>query len=340
MIDLDLILRHPNFQLSAQVSLPDRGITGLVGPSGSGKTSLLRSIAGLNTPEQGTIRFNGQTWFDDTGVNLSPQSRPVAVVFQDMRLFPHLTIEGNLTQAAIWGKAPPLTTEIIDALELAPLLHRYPQALSGGEARRVALARALAQSPKLLLLDEPLAGLDTGQKDRILPYIARALHAANLPAIFVSHDAEEVARLCPKTVTLAPETSDTRSFTISQPAASGLQIPARVQDTDAHSVTLAVGDQRITSTPVLPFEQGAGVTIQTLPQTLMFGGESFASPLDYASLKVSVREAGVFADETMIFEAGSQEHEQIAELAKQAGARDGVGWLYFRVIAVFADDSG
>ncbi|MEM1437226.1 MAG: molybdenum ABC transporter ATP-binding protein, partial [Pseudomonadota bacterium] len=201
---LALTLQHPlpEFALDLDTTLALSGPTALFGPSGSGKSTVLRAIAGLLTPEHGRIVFGETCWFDDAeSINLAPHARAVTLLLQQPGLFPHTTVTGNLDLAERFSASRRSNNlmprdQVIEALDLSPLLSRRPETLSGGEQRRVALARALLASPALLLLDEPLTGLDAARKREILPYLKEALRAFNRPALLVSHDIGEVAELC------------------------------------------------------------------------------------------------------------------------------------------------
>lgn len=195
---LDLAHRRGDFTLELDASIPPAGVTGIFGPSGAGKTTLLRLIAGFDRPDRGRIVFDGEDW---TG--LPPSRRPVGTVFQSPRLFPHLSVRGNLDYAVKRAAADgPALADVVDALDLAPLLDRRIQTLSGGEAQRVALGRALLTAPRLLLLDEPLAALDAGRKAAILPYLGNALKRFAIPALYVSHSIDEMARLADRILVL------------------------------------------------------------------------------------------------------------------------------------------
>ena len=206
-VDLDLSLRlaFEGFALKVEQSLPLEGVTALFGQSGSGKTSLLRTIAGLEAGAAGSVRFGGEEWLNTAaGRFVPPYQRPVGYVFQEPRLFRHLRVEGNLRFAAKRSRAPKsLSDEVIEALDLAALLHRRPVGLSGGEQQRVALGRALLTQPRLLLLDEPLAALDQSRKAEILPYLRAVTQRFALPTIYVSHAIDEVAQLADRTVVMA-----------------------------------------------------------------------------------------------------------------------------------------
>lgn len=206
-LDIDLEARLADFRLSVRAELPAAGVTAVFGPSGSGKTTLLRMIAGFDQPHSGHIRWGAETWFDSNQkINRAAHHRPVGYMFQDARLFAHLTVEGNLAYAAKRAPADrdgPALTDIVAALDLSPLLERKPDRLSGGEAQRVALGRTLLGKPELLLLDEPLSALDLSRKSEILPYLEEMLASAGVPALYVSHSVDEVARLADQVLFLS-----------------------------------------------------------------------------------------------------------------------------------------
>ena len=203
---LDFRLDLAGFRLQLREDLKLDGVTALFGPSGSGKTSLLRAIAGFERPVRGRIALDDALWFDAAaGRQLPPHRRPVGFMFQDARLFPHLSVAGNLDFAERRaGRAHGFSREeVVSALDLGPLLGRPATALSGGERQRAALARTLLVRPRLLLLDEPLAALDRERKADILPYLQRALAQFRIPALYVSHDLDEVAQLSDQLLVLA-----------------------------------------------------------------------------------------------------------------------------------------
>lgn len=191
LLEFSLTLRLGDFVLNAAEKIPLTGITALSGPSGSGKTTLLRAIAGLEPTVEGHVYFAGERWS-----GLDAGSRKIGYVFQDARLFPHLDVTENLRYGAVRrGVGPDRVDAIVKALDLHPLLRRMPTTLSGGEMQRVALGRALASGPRILLMDEPLAGLDQARKAGLMPYISRAVSEFGVPALYVSHSVEELAFL-------------------------------------------------------------------------------------------------------------------------------------------------
>jgi molybdate transport system ATP-binding protein len=195
MIEARLAGRLGDFHLDVAFSAPARGVIGLFGPSGCGKTTLLRCLAGL-TRMRGRLSVEGEVWQDE-GVFLAPHRRRAAYVFQDADLFSHLNVRGNL-EFGLRRAAPPIAIafdEVVGLLGLESLLMRSTARLSGGERQRVAIGRALLSQPRLLLLDEPLAGLDALSKAEILPYLERLHAAVATPVIHVSHDLAEIARL-------------------------------------------------------------------------------------------------------------------------------------------------
>jgi len=182
------------------------GLTALFGPSGAGKTSLLNMVAGLLRPDAGRIVVNGRVLFDSAaGTDQPAQARRAGYVFQDLRLFPHKRVRDNLLFG--WKLADPAQRwmsldEAVDFLGIAALLDRWPHTLSGGEAQRVAIGRALLSAPRFLLMDEPLASLDRARREEIMQVIERLRDALKLPILYVSHDRAEVDRLATTIVEL------------------------------------------------------------------------------------------------------------------------------------------
>jgi molybdate transport system ATP-binding protein len=182
------------------------GVTALFGPSGSGKTSLVRIVAGLLKPNRGRVTVDGRVLVDtERRIVVPAHRRRVGYVFQEPRLFPHLSVRQNLTFGRWFTPRSEPKTDmagIVELLGIGHLLARRPASLSGGEKSRVAIGRALLSSPRLLLLDEPLANLDEARRAEILPYLERLRDSARMPIILVSHAVGEVARLANNVVLL------------------------------------------------------------------------------------------------------------------------------------------
>lgn len=174
---------------------PGAGVTVLFGPSGAGKTSLLNMVAGLIRPARGHIRVGPRTLFDSArGIDLPPEARRAGYVFQEPRLFPHLRVRANLLYGRRRGEAVDFDG-IVALLGIGALLDRWPRTLSGGEAKRVAIGRALLSAPDFLLLDEPLASLDRARREEIMGLLERLRADTGLPILLVTHDREEAERL-------------------------------------------------------------------------------------------------------------------------------------------------
>lgn len=184
----------------------DSGITALFGPSGSGKTTILNIIAGTLRPDAGSVAVSGHVLTDtQAGVFVPCHRRRVGFVFQDAQLFPHLTVEQNI-KFGRWfvstsDEAPPLDV-VIRELGIAGLLKRRPATLSGGEKQRVALARALLSSPRILLMDEPLSGVDDARRNEIMGLIERVRDEFRIPIVYVTHTRSEVRRLATRVIRL------------------------------------------------------------------------------------------------------------------------------------------
>ena len=256
-----LQLKYADFALDVDLELPGRGVTALYGHSGSGKTTCLRCIAGLERAEHGFIQINGEVWQDSQRrVFVPPHKRALGYVFQEASLFPHLSVLANLEFGL---RRIPRQQRRVDMehastlLGIGHLLERHPQHLSGGERQRVGIARALLTSPRLLLMDEPLAALDSQRKSEILPYLERLHDELEIPVLYVSHSQDEVARLADHIVLL----SDGRALAsgpIGQTLArldlplalgddAGVVVEGRVSDYDAtyQLLTLQLPDSQL-----------------------------------------------------------------------------------------------
>lgn len=185
-----------------KAEIPDHGVMGIYGPSGAGKSTLLAMMAGLVTPDTGQFTLENACLFDSAkGINIPAHQRQIGMVFQDSRLFPHLTVQDNLNygfKLLAKEKRRLGFHQVVELLEIGQLLKQKPHQLSGGEKQRVALGRALLASPRLLLLDEPLASLDVRLKQQILPFLRRIKVETQIPMVYVSHAIDEILYLTPQ----------------------------------------------------------------------------------------------------------------------------------------------
>ncbi|MCI2395172.1 molybdenum ABC transporter ATP-binding protein [Aliiroseovarius sediminis] len=193
------------FTLDVDFDAP-AGLTVLFGASGSGKTSVIDAVAGLGRAATGRVALGDRVLMDSAqGLYLPPHKRRLGYIFQDARLFPHMSVERNLDYARRITRAPsdrPAFDRVVEMLGIGPLLARRPSRLSGGEKQRVAIGRALLARPRLILADEPLAALDDARKAEILPYFERLRDESDVPILYVTHAATEVARLATTVVAL------------------------------------------------------------------------------------------------------------------------------------------
>ena len=194
-LEVDIEKHNGSFHFSASFSLSARRC-GIFGPSGSGKSTLMHLLAGLQNPDRGTIRLGGQTLFDSgAGINRAPEERRIGVVFQHAHLFPHMDVKHNLLYG--WRRTPAakrrITPEALTKiLNLGGLLDRGIHRLSGGERQRVALGRTILACPQLILMDEPLSGLDEELKHQIIPYLKKVFREFDIPLLFISHSLREM----------------------------------------------------------------------------------------------------------------------------------------------------
>ncbi len=211
-IHLQIQLNRSAFMLDVDLQLPGQGITAILGASGSGKTTLLRTVGGLEKNQQGRIQIGAHVWQDtQQGIDLPTWQRPLGYVFQESSLLPHLTVSDNLNfglkrALKTSGNAQPDAAKALQAsielLGIGNLLQRMPDQLSGGERQRVAIARAIAMQPQLLLMDEPLASLDAARRQEIFPWLSKLRDELKMPMLYVTHSADEVARLADHLVVL------------------------------------------------------------------------------------------------------------------------------------------
>lgn len=197
MLAVDILIERGALRRHVQLR-SDARVLALTGPSGAGKTSVLNAIAGLLRPSQGRIEVDGRVLFDSAaGVDVPAYRRDVGYIFQDARLFPQMSVRSNLRYGRRRARAdaPFAFDDVVQLLGIAPLLRRRPHNLSGGEAQRVAIGRALLSQPRILLLDEPMASLDRARREDLIPYFQRIRDALPLPMVYVSHSLDEVRQL-------------------------------------------------------------------------------------------------------------------------------------------------
>ncbi len=293
---LDIKLSFGAFTLRLAETFEIAGVTAVFGPSGCGKSTLLRVIAGLERGAVGTVALGSEVW-QAPGVFVPPERRGLAMVFQDARLFAHLSVAGNLEFAAKRaGQAAGFAADqVIGALDLGPLMARRPAQLSGGEKQRVAIGRALMSRPRLLMLDEPLSALDAARKAEILPYLERLAGEGRVPMLYVSHAVSEVARLATDIIVLQQGQVNLRgrlAEVLSDPAAvpllgvrdAGAVLTGRVLGFDAIDGLTEVGlDQGRLILPGQLGPVGAQVRIRIPAQDVIL---SLTAPAGLSALNV------------------------------------------------------
>lgn len=247
------------FNLRVQQELPLSGITAIFGPSGAGKSTLLKLIAGFEMAESGEIILAKQTLFKPADkINIPPHKRPIGYMFQDARLFPHLTVQQNLEFAAKRAAKKISMDNVIDAFDVSDLLAKPPNILSGGERRRVALARTVLIAPDILLLDEPLTGLDRARKRDILPFIESMPQEFGIPCLYVTHDIDEVTRVADHVMVISD--GDVSAFGPTGNILSHLDTTPLSEDYDVSSLftgQVASHDERLQMTEI----KAAGTTL-------------------------------------------------------------------------------
>lgn len=241
MLSVDIQLARGEFTLDARFETPTPGVTGLFGRSGCGKSSLVNALAGL-VAARGRIALGDETWLDSgRGINVPAEQRRIGYVFQDARLFPHYSVQGNLLYGAPRPVASAEFSNVVALLGLSALLSRRPASLSGGERSRVALGRALLSQPRLLLLDEPLASLDASRRDEVLPYLSRLRDAFSIPMVYVSHQFDELLRLATRLVVLE------RGRVVASGAIGGVSLEPALREIVGSDAVGAVVDGVVTS---------------------------------------------------------------------------------------------
>ncbi len=275
-----------SFDLDVELEVPP-GVTAVFGPSGSGKTTIINMIAGLVQPDQGRVHLGDDILLDIcANTCVPPHKRRMGYVFQDGRLFPHLSVARNIRFGARFAGLGALAQEadVIDLLGIGPLMDRLPGKLSGGERQRVALARALLSSPRMLLMDEPLAALDGPRKDEVLPYLEALRNETDLPILYVSHAIDEVARLAGHLILLHQGRIQMQGPTaklLSEPGAlpyvglreAGSILTAQVVEHDPDGLTqLDVSGAKLVL-PGVSVEEGETLVIRVLAQDVLISLE-------------------------------------------------------------------
>ncbi len=325
-LELSVALSLEAFRLQAALDLPLEGVTALFGPSGGGKSSLLRVIAGLERQGRGKVSYDGTPWADSDARFFQPaHRRPVGLVFQDARLFEHLDVAGNLRFAERRSRrnGTAITwNEVIDAMDLEPLLSRRVTGLSGGERQRVALARTLLTRPKLLLLDEPLSALDQGRKADILPYLGEAPRRFGIPTLYVSHAVDEVVQIADRVIVMAEgqiqavgsvaevlERSDLQIYTGRFEAGSMLEAQVTGQNEDFRLTELSLAGQQVNMPMVSFLEVGDPVRLRIRARDVALAthrpeGLSIRNILEGQVVEVSLEAETAFAE--ILIDLGGQ----------------------------------
>lgn len=277
------------FRLNAAFEVPARGVTALFGVSGAGKSSVLAAIAGALRPDRGRIALGPETLFDsEARIDRPMEARGVGWVFQDSRLFPHLDVARNLGYGLARAKARPrrfTLEEVAAVLGIEALLHRRPRDLSGGERQRVAVGRALLSQPRLVLMDEPFAGLDALRRAEIAPFLDRVKAAFDLPILHVTHSLAEVARLADRMVVLEQgevlaqgavaevlARTDIPLLAGRVDAAAAVEATVAAHDADRGLSRLSFGDTALL-TPILDLPVGAAVRALVLARDVLVATE-------------------------------------------------------------------
>lgn len=330
-LSLSIDLERDAFKLAIDSTVELAPVTALFGPSGAGKTTLLRVISGLERGARGKLTLGEAVWQDSaSGAFVPPNERRIGYVFQDGRLFSHLSAAGNLQFAARLARSNASFSfdDVVAALDLEPLLERKPHSLSGGEQQRVAMGRALLRDPELVLMDEPLSAMDAKRKGEIVPYIERVAHEFAIPILYVTHSIEEVSRLATKMILL----SDGRIAAIggvgeileridlwphTGPATVGTLLLARIEDSHRNMTTLSLAGQLL-RIPEIDGEPGNVVRVRIAARDVALAthkpsGLSIRNVLEAKILKIDLL-APVFAE--ILLDVGKQRMR--AEITREA----------------------
>ncbi len=322
-LDVDVALSRGSFHLDARFETGGR-LTALFGPSGSGKSTVVDLIAGMARPDRGRIRVGDAVLVDtDRRIFVPAHRRRIGYVFQDARLFPHLSVSQNLRYGRFFAPAAGRYADfdaIVALLGIGHLLDRRPSGLSGGARPRVAIGRALLASPRLILMDEPLASLDDARKAEIMPYIERLRDEVGIPIVLVSHSVAEVARLATDMVVLAngvvtaagPTGEILRRLDIlpaGERAEGGSLLAMTVERAeDGYGLTVLAGPAGEVFVPAIDRPAGATVRVRVRARdvTVTLDPPSRSSALNVLHCSVSAIETGEGAHADVTLDCGGQ----------------------------------
>lgn len=312
MLKLSFRKQLGSFRLEVDYTITEK-VSTFFGASGSGKSTLLNCISGILHPDEGGISFRGQTLFDlKRKIRLPPEKRRFGYIFQDGHLFPHLTVRRNI----FYGCRRELRSErkidsdlIIEVLDIGGLLTRYPHQLSGGERQRVATARALAMRPKMLLMDEPLASLDSSLKNRILPYLYHIKQAFDIPILYVTHSVSEAMALADEVLLM----SDGRIIAHGEPYKL-LMTPS------ALPIAQITGVENVLSLPIAALHERRGVTELTLGTQKLFVPYSHAEKGDLVPVAIRAQDIIVATDKHLPISARNVLRGTIIQISEQGGS--------------------
>ena len=311
MLKLSFRKRLGSFRLEVNHTITEK-VSTFFGASGSGKSTLLNCISGILHPDEGYLAFNGQTLYASEGkIQLPPEKRRFGYVFQDGHLFPHLKVRGNI----FYGCHRRLRSEhkvdsdlIIEVLDIGDLLTRYPHQLSGGERQRVATARALAMRPRMLLMDEPLASLDPGLKNRILPYFNHIKKAFDIPILYVTHSVSEAMALADEVFWM----SDGGIMAHGEPYTL-LTTPS------ALPIAQMTGVENVLSLPIVSLHERRGVTELALGTQKLFVPYTQAKKGDLVPVAIRAQDIIVATDKHLPISARNVLSGTILQISDQAG---------------------
>ena len=314
-LTIQIIKQYSDFSLEIDCNLKEK-VTAFLGASGSGKTTLLNCISGTQSPDQGEIVFQERKLYSSNqSINLPPEKRRIGYVFQEGHLFPHLNIVNNIRYGQSHRKRKDHgdISDIINILEIGDLLKRYPQQLSGGQRQRVAIARALAMEPSLLLMDEPLASLDSGLKNRIIPYLHHIKERFEIPILYVTHMISEAIALADEAFVLTDgeiTANGQPHQLLTSPSAmpianiTGIEnvfsLPVGKSDQDKGITELEIGEQTL-KIPYIDIDIGEFVPVGIRAEDIIVSLEPNLPISARNSLKGSIDKIEKFGEKTILY---------------------------------------